>query len=75
MKKCILLCMKTLINTDKVGLRICLGAQLIGEVLSAKCERSSHKEINIFEITLIQHAKGDSIFSKIPQSILCCSLT
>jgi GMP synthase (glutamine-hydrolysing) len=54
---------KKSIDKNKAVLGICLGAQLIGEALGAKTEKSPHKEIGMHPISLFEQAKSDPIFS------------
>lgn len=56
------------IAAGKTVLGICLGAQLISLALGAKCERSPHKEIGVFPITLTQQAKTDPLTCDLPDS-------
>lgn len=46
-------------------LGICLGAQLIGEALGARFERSPHREVGVFPVTLT--AEDDPILSGFPK--------
>jgi len=46
---------------------ICLGAQLIGEALGAKTERSPHREIGMFLVELLHEAKFDPVFGQFPE--------
>lgn len=57
---------KLAVNQKKIVLGICLGAQIIGESLGAKTERSPNKEIGVFPIQLTDEGINDSIFSKLP---------
>ena len=55
--------------TNKKGIvGICLGAQLIAEALGVKTQKSHHKEIGMFPITLTDDAKQDPIFNKFPST-------
>lgn len=56
---------KQVIDQEKAVLGICLGAQIIGESLGAKTERSPHKEIGVFPIQLTDEGKSDPIFSRL----------
>src|SRR5688572_6230583 len=47
------------VTEKKLLLGVCLGAQLIGEALGAKTERSPEKEIGVFPIQLTSAAKQD----------------
>lgn len=55
---------KKAVDKNKSILGICLGAQLIGEALGAKTEKSPHKEIGFHPVTLLEKAETDPIFSK-----------
>lgn len=61
---------KGVINEKKLVLGVCLGAQLIGEALGAKCDHSPNREIGVFELTLTEDAKDDPVFSKFPKKFL-----
>lgn len=52
------------IQADKLVLGICLGAQLIADVLGAKVTRNVHKEIGWFPIELINTSGSQQIFGK-----------
>lgn len=56
------------IQQKKAVLGICLGAQIIGESLGAKTERSPHKEIGAFPIHLTAEGKNDPILKCLPES-------
>lgn len=58
------------INKEKAVLGVCLGAQLIGEALGAKCEHSPNREIGVFELTLTESGKKDPLFSSFPEKFL-----
>lgn len=55
------------IDRDKYVLGICLGAQLIGEALGAKAERSPEKEMGCFPVELTEAARQDRVFKDFPQ--------
>ncbi len=57
---------KRAIVEDKKVLGFCLGAQLIGEAMGAKTERSPEKEIGIFPIDLTELGKRDPLFQGFP---------
>lgn len=59
---------KQAVEANKPVLGFCLGAQLIAESLSAKTQKSPHKEIGIFPIELLSDASHDPIFSKFPKT-------
>lgn len=56
------------IANDKFILGVCLGAQLIGEALGGKFERSPNREIGVFNVTLTQAGKEDPVFSTFPET-------
>ncbi len=51
-----------IIAADKPVLGICLGAQLIADVLGAKITRNAYKEIGWFPIELVNSDKSQQIF-------------
>lgn len=51
------------VAADKAVLGVCLGAQLLGEALGARCERSPEKEIGKFPITLTAQGRANSKFA------------
>jgi GMP synthase (glutamine-hydrolysing) len=55
------------IENNKSILGICLGAQIIGEALGAKTDRSPHKEVGAFPISLTPDGLLDPIFKHFPQ--------
>lgn len=58
---------KQAINQDKLIMGFCLGAQLIGEALGAKTERSPNREVGLYPIELSDAASVDPIFSNFPK--------
>lgn len=58
---------KKTLKAKKPIIGICLGAQLIGEALDAKTERSPHREIGIFPLELLDEAKQDPVFKHFPK--------
>lgn len=61
---------KQAIDKDKFVFGVCLGAQMIGEALGAKFEHSPNKEIGVFEASLTDSGKKDSMFSDFPEKFL-----
>ncbi|MCH9643544.1 MAG: homoserine O-succinyltransferase [Gammaproteobacteria bacterium] len=59
---------KQTIDSGKKVLGFCLGAQLIGESLGARTERSPQKEIGVWPITLTEVARDDVIFRDFPET-------
>lgn len=58
---------KKAIERNKCILGICLGAQIIGEAFGAITEKSPHKEIGAFPITLTNEGQIDPIFKYFPK--------
>jgi len=54
---------KQAIEAGKTVLGICLGSQLIAEVLGAKVYPNKQKEIGWFDVALSERAKTDSLFA------------
>ncbi|MDD5474695.1 MAG: type 1 glutamine amidotransferase [Candidatus Methanoperedens sp.] len=50
----------------KIVLGVCLGSQLIADVLGGKVSRNRYKEIGWFPVTLTKDAKNSSVFSTFP---------
>lgn len=59
---------KTAIKDSKLVLGFCLGAQLIGEALDAKAEKSPHKEIGVFPIHLTKTGEENPLLRGLPPS-------
>ncbi|WP_394841408.1 type 1 glutamine amidotransferase [Pendulispora brunnea] len=57
------------IGAKKAVLGVCLGSQLLGEALGAKHERSPHKEIGSFPITLTAEGRANAKFAHFPDSL------
>lgn len=53
----------------KVVLGFCLGAQLIGESLGARTEKSPHKEVGVFPVELTSTGKQDPLLHKLSSSL------
>ena len=56
------------VAADKYVLGVCLGAQLIGEAMGAKAERSPEKEIGCFSVELTEAGKQDKVFQHLPDT-------
>ncbi len=52
------------ITNDKMVIGVCLGAQLIGQALGAKHEKSFQKEIGVFPILMTEEGTTNPKFSK-----------
>lgn len=59
---------KQALKKQKRIIGVCLGAQLLGEALGAKAERSPNREIGIYPIELLDDAKHDPVFRQFPKS-------
>jgi len=59
---------KQAIDQNKALLGVCLGAQIIGESLGAKTERSPNKEIGVYPVHLTKDGESDPIFKMFPKS-------
>lgn len=57
------------IKSGKVVIGVCLGAQLIANVLGARVYRNNHKEIGWFPITLSEAALQSEIFGCLEENI------
>lgn len=55
------------IAQDKKVLGVCLGAQLIAESYGAKTEKSPHKEIGVFPLSLTDEGKVDPLINHLPE--------
>ncbi len=55
------------IEADKTVLGVCLGAQLIADVLGAKVYKGQHKEIGWFPLELTFEAKASKLFGGLPE--------
>ncbi|MBN1765231.1 MAG: type 1 glutamine amidotransferase [Sedimentisphaerales bacterium] len=52
----------------KVVIGVCLGAQLVANVLGGRIIRNPHKEIGWFEVSLTPEAQNSAVFSRLPQT-------
>jgi len=59
---------KEAIIHDKMILGFCLGAQLIGEALGARTQRSPEKEVGVFPISLTKEGLNDPLLQGFPSS-------
>lgn len=59
---------KNAIIQGKKVLGFCLGAQLIGEALGAKTERSPEKEVGVYPISLTDDGLKDPFLQEFPQT-------
>lgn len=55
------------IEENRPLLGICLGAQLLSTALGANSTRSPYKEMGMYPVELLESARTDPIFSKLPQ--------
>lgn len=55
------------IASKKIVLGVCLGAQLIADVLGGKVTKNKYREIGWFPVKLTKEAKKSSIFSTLPE--------
>ncbi len=61
-------CIERAVDGDKAVLGICLGAQLIADVLGAKVYRNSHREIGWYPVRRIPEAAGEPVFAVFPET-------
>ncbi len=54
------------IAAKKIILGVCLGSQLIADVLGGKVSKNQYKEIGWFPVSLTREAKDSSIFCSLP---------
>jgi GMP synthase-like glutamine amidotransferase len=54
------------IASKKIVLGVCLGSQLIADILGGRVTRNKYKEIGWFPVTLTREAKSSPIFRTIP---------
>jgi GMP synthase-like glutamine amidotransferase len=58
------------IKQNKIVIGICLGAQLIADVLGAKVYAGQYKEIGWLPIELTAMAKNTAVFNSLPQQLM-----
>jgi len=58
------------IEAGKTAVGICLGAQLIADVLGAKVYQGDHKEIGWLPVELTEQAAGNEIFGFLPERFI-----
>jgi len=56
------------IANKKILLGVCLGSQLIADVLGGKVSKNQYKEIGWFPVSLTREARDSSIFSSLPDT-------
>lgn len=61
-----ILLIKKAVKEDKIILGFCLGAQLIGEALGGKTQKSPEKEIGVYPVFLTEEGKCDPLLEGIP---------
>lgn len=54
--------------TDKKVLGICLGAQLLADVLGGRTTRNRHEEIGFFDVALTDEGSRNRLFADLPPS-------
>jgi len=55
---------------DKIVLGICLGAQLMADVLGGRVRRNEHREIGWFPVRLTSGGKSSKIFGVLPEEFV-----
>lgn len=60
---------KKAIESEKIVLGICLGAQLIADAMGAKVYKNQHREIGWFNIKRSPEAEGTILFKVIPDQV------
>lgn len=58
------------IASKKIVLGVCLGAQLIADILDGKVTKNKYGEIGWFPVTLTREARNSSIFSSFPEKFM-----
>jgi GMP synthase-like glutamine amidotransferase len=62
--------MRQAVDADKIVLGICLGAQLLADVLGGKVRRNEEREMGWFPVKLTSEAGDSRIFSSLPESFV-----
>jgi GMP synthase-like glutamine amidotransferase len=60
---------KNVIDSNKVVIGVCLGAQLVADVLGAKVYKNNFKEIGWFPVHITAAAKQNYLFSQLPDEL------
>ncbi|MFC1761860.1 type 1 glutamine amidotransferase [Planctomycetota bacterium] len=60
--------LKQVVEAGKIVIGICLGAQLLADVLGGSVTRNEHTEIGWFPVTLTPEAKHQSLLSGLPHT-------
>lgn len=63
------LLIKNAVEKGKIVLGICLGSQLIAEVLGAKVYKNKFKEIGWFPVSFTEEARNNFFFNSFPQEL------
>ncbi len=58
------------IRNKKILLGVCLGSQLIADVLGGRVTKNKHKEIGWYPVILTKEARNSSIFSSLPEKFI-----
>ena len=61
---------RSAIAEGKIILGICLGAQLMADVLGGKVQRNEHREIGWFQVQLTPEARASRIFRVLPEKFV-----
>lgn len=60
--------LKRAISSGKIVLGICLGAQLISDVMGGRVSRNRYREIGWFQVRLTAEGRASEIFSSLPDA-------
>ena len=61
---------RSAIDANKVVVGVCLGAQLIADVLGAPVTKNNHTEIGWFPVSLTDEGKKSPLFNGIPDTFI-----